>query len=74
MMKIADLKKMQERKPFRPFTVHLTSGEVLPVGYPEQLSISPEVDDLFSLWVGREWNLIDATTVSRLSVEKKTRK
>jgi hypothetical protein len=72
-MKISDLKKMHDRKPFRPFSVHLTSGEVLPVGHPEQISISPEVDDLFSLWVSREWNLIDVSSISRLSVETRSR-
>jgi len=68
-MKIADLKKMHDRKPFRPFTIHLTSGQSLPVGHPEQISISPQVDDLFTLWAGREWNLIDVSTVARVSVE-----
>lgn len=71
-MKITELKKMRERTPFRPFSVHLTTGEVLPVGHPELLSISPDVDDLFSLWVGKEWNLIDVREVSRISVVTKS--
>jgi hypothetical protein len=67
-MKMAELKKMRERVPFRPFAIHLASGEVLPVGHSELLSVSPEVDDLFSLWVGKEWNLIDIAAVSRTHV------
>ena len=69
-MKIAEVKKMRERVPFRPFSLHLANGEVLPVGHPELLSISPDVDDLFSLWVGKEWNLVDVANISRISVIK----
>jgi hypothetical protein len=69
-----DLKKLRESEPFRPLTLHLTSREILAVQHPELLSISPEVNDLFSLWVGREWNLVDVSTVSRVSVSTKAGK
>ena len=38
-MKIADIRKMRDRMPFRSFNVHLASGAVLPVAHPEQMSL-----------------------------------
>jgi hypothetical protein len=60
--------------PFRPFAVHLANGDLLPVDHPELLSISPQVNDLFSLWVGKQWNLVDVENVSRISVLTRTEK
>src|SRR5262245_26098508 len=70
VMTIADLKKMQDREPFRPFIIHLTNGEKLPVQHSETMHVNPEAD-LFTLWVGPEWNLIDVAEVSRISVMTK---
>jgi hypothetical protein len=50
-MKITDLKQMQDREPFRPFKIHLTTGASVPVDHPEQLHVNPEAD-LFTLWIG----------------------
>ncbi len=73
-MKLSEIQKMRERVPFRPFAVHLANGVVLPVDHPELLSISPQVNDLFSLWVGKQWNLVDVENVSRISVLTRTEK
>jgi hypothetical protein len=72
-MKTADLKQMQEREPFRPFTIHLTSGAAVPVEHPEQLHVNPKAD-LFTLWEGPQWNLIDIAAVERISVASKAKK
>jgi hypothetical protein len=73
-MNIAEVKKMRDRVPFRVFALHLANDEVLPVDHPELLSISPDADDLFSLWIGKEWNLIDVANISRVSVLTKDEK
>jgi hypothetical protein len=73
-MKLSEIQKMRERVPFRPFAVYLANGDVLPVDHPELLSISPQVNDLFSLWVGKQWNLVDVENVSRISVLTKAEK
>jgi hypothetical protein len=73
-MKLADIRKMQDRMPFRPFNVHLASGEVLPVVHPEQMSLPSGSTDLFVLWTAKDWNLLEAAQVIRLSTEKKTHK
>jgi len=76
IMKVSDLKKMRDRVPFRAFQLHLSNGEVLPVRHPEYMNMPPEEGiDLFTVWVGSDWNLIDAGQVARLSLlDGKTRR
>ena len=71
-MKIGGLKQMQDREPFRRFTIHLVSGTSVPVEHPEQLHVNPKAD-LFTVWVGPNWNLIDIASVERISVESKSK-
>jgi hypothetical protein len=68
-MKVSDLKKMRDRAPFRAFQLHLTNGETLPVRHPEYLAVPPEAGtELFVVWVGIHWNLVDAGQVARVSL------
>jgi hypothetical protein len=68
-MKVSDISKMRDRAPFRPFQLHLTSGETLPVRHPEYLALPPEAGvELFVVWVGPQWNLVDAGQVARVSL------
>ena len=64
---------MRNRAPFRPFEVHLTNGEVLPVKHPENMSIpAPEQGnepDLLVVWTHNKWNLLEAGQVVRVSVD-----
>ncbi len=71
-MKIGDLKQMQDREPFRPFTIRLASGPSVPVEHPEQLHLKSKAD-LFTLREGPKWNLIDIASVERISVVAKTK-
>jgi hypothetical protein len=68
-MKVSDLKKMRDRAPFRAFQLHLTNGEMLPIRHPECLAVPPEPGvDLFVVWAGSDWNLVDAGQVVRVSL------
>ena len=68
-MKVVDLKKMRDRAPFRAFQLHLTNGDLLPVRHPECLAIPPEPGvELFVLWVGADWNLVEAGQIARVSL------
>jgi len=68
-MKVSDLKKMRDRAPFRAFQLHLTNGETLPVRHPDYLAVPPEAGtELFVVWVGIHWNLVDAGQVARVSL------
>jgi hypothetical protein len=76
IMEVSDLKKLRDRAPFRAFQLHLTNGEVLPVRHPEYINMPPEEGiDLFVVWVGADWNLIDAVKVARVSLlDSKTKR
>jgi hypothetical protein len=73
-MNLASVRKMKDRTPFRAFQFHLTSGEVLPVGHPENMSVPQGEDDLFVVWTDEGWNLLAAGQVTRISVRRKTAK
>ena len=65
---------MRNRAPFRPFQLHLTSGETLPVGHPESMSLPEDETEMFVLWTHDGWNLIDAEQVTRVSVPRRVAK
>lgn len=73
-MKVADIRKMRNRTPFRPFQIHLTTGEILPVSHPEQMSIPNDETQLFVIWTNRDWNLLEAAQVAQLSVRRRAPK
>ena len=69
-MKIADLKKMRSRAPFRPFQIHLTNGEVLLVEHPENVSMPEDETEMFVVWTQQDWNLVEAGQVARVSAKR----
>ena len=73
-MKLDKIKKMRNRAPFRPFQVHLTTGEILPVQHPEQMSLPEDEEEMFVVWTPGDWNLIDAAQVARISVMRRATK
>jgi hypothetical protein len=70
-MKISDIRAMRNRVPFRPFAIHLSNGDVFEVQHPEQMSLPDDEKEMFVIWTNREWNLIDASQVARVSVLRK---
>jgi len=73
-MNLDEIRKIRNRAPFRPFNVHLTTGEVLPVDHPESMSLPQDEKELFVIWTKRDWNLIEAEQVARVSVQKRAAK
>ena len=69
-MKIDDIRAMRNRAPFRPFQIHLSNGDVLPVPHPEVMSLPEDERELFVVWTDN-WNLIDITQVARVNVARK---
>jgi len=70
-MKVSHLKKKRDRAPFRAFQLHLTNGEILPVRHPDYMNLPPEEGtNLFVVWIGSDWNLLDAEQVTRVSLDK----
>ena len=70
-MKIDDIRRMRNRAPFRPFEVHLTTGEILPVEHPENMLLPEDEREMFVVWTKRDWNLVEATQVERISVQRR---
>ncbi len=73
-MNLAYVKTMRDRTPFRPFQIHLTTGEVLPVDHPDNISAPADEEDLFVVWTNRDCNLLEAGQVARVSVQRKNAK
>ena len=73
-MKIDDLRKMRNRAPFRPFQIHLTTGEKLPVEHPDRMSLPQDEAELFVVWTRTDWNLLEAAQVARVSVQRRDAK
>jgi len=73
-MILDDLKKMRNRAPFRPFRIHLPTGEILPVEHPEQMSLPEDEKEMFVLWTSKDWNLIEAEQVARVTVQRRDAK
>jgi hypothetical protein len=73
-MKLDHVRKMRDRTPFRPFQIYLSNGEVLPVSRPENISLPTEEAELFVVWVGRDWNLLETGQIARISVQRKVAK
>ncbi len=73
-MKISDISKMRNRAPFRAFQLHLTNGETLVVQHPEQMSLPSDEQEMFVVWTEKDWNLVEATQVARISVHRKAPK
>ena len=72
-MKIDKIREMRNRGPFRPFRLHLTTGEVLEVGHPERMALPEDKEELFVVWTDT-WNLLEAAQVARISVPKRNAK
>ena len=70
-MNLKVLREMRDRSPFRKFNIHLTNGEVLPCLHPDLLSFPRTGEiEIFNLWVGPDWNLVEAGEVARISLVK----
>ena len=63
--------KVRNRAPFRSFEVPLITGEVLPVEHPENMSVPDDETEMFVVWTKRDWNLVEATQVARINVQRR---
>lgn len=71
-MKIDDIRAMRNRAPFRAFQIHLTNGDVLAVAHPERMSLPDDEKEMFVVWTDKQWNLVEATQVARISGPRKS--
>ncbi len=60
----------QRARPFRPFELHLDSGETFEVSHPENLGFSPDTPVLI-VWGGPEGvTMIDVAVISAITHRK----
>jgi hypothetical protein len=60
-----EIKKLLRVTPFRPFTVHLADGSILPVNHPDFAFVSPNGGLVF-IFVGEENNHVYARQIVKV--------
>ena len=63
-----DLKDLFARTPFRPFTIHLASGQGVLVNQPERMSISPDGTRMNVFTADGHFHLLDVSQIADLEV------
>jgi len=52
----------------------LTSGQKFPVEHPDNMSLPDDEREMFVIWTSKDWNLVDAEQVARLSTHRRNSK
>ncbi len=66
-MKIEELKRVKDRRPFQPFLIHVADGRSFEVRHPDAVSWGAEGGRILSYVSPRdEWELIDIALVTSL--------
>lgn len=73
-MRMEELKKLHESRPFRPFEFHLADGRALRVDHPEFLARSPSGRTAVLYGADDSFEIIDLLLVSTLSVSNGERR
>jgi hypothetical protein len=67
-MRIDELKKVKDRRPFEPYLIHMADGRRLAVTHPDAVSWGGERGRIVSYVSPRdEWEVIDIALVTSLS-------
>jgi len=62
-MTIEKIKAAYEARPFKPFTVHLADGRVMPVSHPEFMAMLPGGRNIFVALEDGSYHIIDLLLV-----------
>ena len=80
-MKIEQLRKMHQARPFRPFAIHTADGGAFPVPHPEFLAYAPGKGTIvIVLRTNDTWSVLDLDLITELEAlppngrKKRTRK
>ncbi|HZW29353.1 MAG TPA: hypothetical protein VFF52_01515 [Isosphaeraceae bacterium] len=76
-MKIEELKKAKDQRPFRPFSIRMADGKEIPVRHPDAVAWDDDVDDedngeaeepltVVCVVPGGGWEVIDLDLVTSL--------
>jgi hypothetical protein len=65
-MTIGKIRVAYEARPFKPFTVHLADGRVMPVSHPEFMAMLPGGRNIFIALEDGSYHVIDLLLVVSL--------
>ena len=71
-MKIDDIRRQFEERPFRPFTIRIADGRSVKVDHPEFMALSSEGETFVVHEPGGGWRIIDTDAVTELSIGTKS--
>ena len=72
-MKIDDIRRQFEERPFRPFTIRIADGRSVKVDHPEFMALSSEGETIVVHEPGGGWRIIDTDAVTELSIGTQSR-
>jgi hypothetical protein len=73
-MAIEKIKAAYAARPFKPFTVHLADGRVMPVAHPEFMAMLPGGRNIFIALEDGSYHIIDLLLVVSLGFDIKSQR
>ena len=70
-MKPINLEDALHKRPFKPFQIHMNSGDRIAVKHPELVSFSPSKNTAV-VWEGEHFHIVDIAHIGSLSFSKMT--
>jgi hypothetical protein len=70
-MKTINLEDALHKRPFKPFQIHMNSGDKIAVKHPELVAFSPSKNTAV-IWEGEHFHIVDIAHIGSLSFSKVT--
>jgi hypothetical protein len=68
-MKIEELKKVKDRRPFEPFEVRIADGRSLLIKHPDAVAWDPEQSRIVICGLaGSGWEIVDVALITSLGI------
>lgn len=68
-MKPINIEDALGKRPFKPFQIHMNSGDRIAVKHPELVAFSPSKSTAV-IWEGEHFHIVDITHIGSLSFSK----
>jgi len=72
-MKADHLRSASRARPFRPFRIHLADGREIPVGHPENVTVTSDDRCVFVYVPGEGFELLDVPLVTGIDYRRRKR-
>jgi hypothetical protein len=74
LVKADHLRQAIRARPFRPFRIHLADGREVPVGHPENATVTSDDRCVFVYVPGEAFELLDVPLVTGIEFRRKRRR